>query len=92
MRLHALVSGRVQAVGFRFNTRRKAESLKLTGWAMNTPDGKVEVIAEGSKDVIMLFLKWLHQGPRFAHVDKVDYELTEISEKPSKYSSFTIKF
>ena len=92
MRLHALVSGRVQMVGFRFNTRRKAESLNITGWVMNRPDGRVEVTAEGPKDVITTFLEWLHQGPRFAHVESVDYEITEISENPSKYKSFFVKF
>jgi acylphosphatase len=46
----ALVSGRVQGVGFRYWVRQEAESLGLTGSATNLPDGRVEVIADGERD------------------------------------------
>ena len=46
-RLTALVSGRVQGVGFRWWTVRQAVALGLTGRATNLDDGRVEVIAEG---------------------------------------------
>lgn len=50
-RLTALVQGRVQGVGFRYWVRREAESLGLTGSASNLPDGRVEVVAEGPREV-----------------------------------------
>ncbi|MDI6826082.1 MAG: acylphosphatase [Candidatus Aenigmarchaeota archaeon] len=31
VRIHAFISGRVQSINFRFNTRRVAQSLGLTG-------------------------------------------------------------
>ena len=49
-RLTALVSGRVQGVGFRYWVRRQAESLRLAGSAANRLDGRVEVVAEGSRE------------------------------------------
>jgi acylphosphatase len=49
VRLTALVSGRVQGVGFRYWVQREAESFGLAGSAANLPDGRVEVIAEGSR-------------------------------------------
>ena len=49
VRLTAWVSGRVQGVGFRWWTRRRAEQLGLVGSATNLPDGRVEVIAEGPR-------------------------------------------
>jgi acylphosphatase len=48
-RLTAWVSGRVQGVGFRWWTRSQALSLGLAGWARNTEDGRVEVVAEGAR-------------------------------------------
>jgi acylphosphatase len=49
-RLTAVVSGRVQGVGFRYWVRREAESLGLAGSATNLMDGRVEVVAEGPRD------------------------------------------
>ncbi|MCC7294140.1 MAG: acylphosphatase [Phycisphaerales bacterium] len=43
-----LFSGRVQGVGFRATTVSLARELLLSGYAMNLPDGRVEVMAEGT--------------------------------------------
>jgi acylphosphatase len=48
-RLTAWVSGRVQGVGFRWWTPSQALSLELAGWARNSSDGRVEVVAEGDR-------------------------------------------
>lgn len=50
VRLTAWVRGRVQGVGFRWWTRARALELGLAGWARNTPDGRVEVVAEGEEE------------------------------------------
>ncbi|MET9339488.1 MULTISPECIES: acylphosphatase [unclassified Nonomuraea] len=50
VRLTAWVRGHVQGVGFRWWTRARALELGLVGWARNTPDGRVEVVAEGSRE------------------------------------------
>ena len=42
-----VVSGRVRGVWYRASTRRFAESLGLSGHALNLPDGRVEVLALG---------------------------------------------
>jgi len=47
LRLYAIISGRVQGVFFRVNTRNKAYELGLTGWVKNNYDGDVEVVCEG---------------------------------------------
>jgi acylphosphatase len=46
-RITVLVSGRVQGIGYRNFTRKKALELGLSGYAENLPDGRVEVVAEG---------------------------------------------
>ncbi|HYE87779.1 MAG TPA: acylphosphatase [Vicinamibacterales bacterium] len=69
-----LVRGRVQGVGFRAATRREAQTLGVDGRAVNLPDGRVEVIAEGSAVAVQALADWLHRGPALARVDAVDRE------------------
>ena len=56
-RIHLYYSGSVQGIGFRYTAERIADSLKLTGWVRNLPDGRVEVMLEGSEPDIELFLQ-----------------------------------
>ena len=66
------VTGRVQGVFFRDSTRRKAESLGLTGYARNLPDGSVEVLACGAVEGLDELGAWLKKGPRMAAVEGVE--------------------
>jgi acylphosphatase len=49
-RVVAVVSGHVQGVGYRYYVRGIAADRGLTGSARNLPDGRVEVVLEGSDD------------------------------------------
>ncbi|SDQ75664.1 acylphosphatase [Quadrisphaera sp. DSM 44207] len=73
-RLLATVSGRVQGVGFRFWTARRARELGLTGWAANLPDGRVEVVAQGPRERLEELLAALREGTggRPGRVDGVE--------------------
>jgi acylphosphatase len=62
VRLTAWVHGQVQGVGFRWWTRSRALALGLTGSAGNLPDGRVEVIAEGSQNACAALLEQLRSG------------------------------
>ncbi len=66
------VSGRVQGVFFRVSTRDVAVPLKITGHAVNLPDGCVEVLACGEAAALAELERWLHEGPPMASVDSVD--------------------
>ena len=81
--IRALVSGRVQGVFFRDSTRRQARQLGLTGHAINLADGRVEVIACGQQQQLDQLLGWLHQGPEYAVVNRVEVETIEIASPPS---------
>jgi acylphosphatase len=70
-RLHVLVTGLVQGVGFRWYVREAARRLDLAGWVLNRSDGSVEVVAEGSDDAIAKLRATIEQGPRGARVDDV---------------------
>jgi len=52
VRAHMMFSGTVQGVGFRFTVQRHALNLGLNGWVKNLPNGSVEILVEGSKEVI----------------------------------------
>ncbi|BDD62937.1 hypothetical protein MAP00_007890 [Monascus purpureus] len=66
------VHGVVQGVGFRDFTQRRAVYYGLKGWVKNTTDGRVEGEAQGDEDSIQKLLKDIGQGPRLAHVVKVE--------------------
>ena len=74
VRLHALVRGRVQGVGFRFFTQREAEALGLTGWVANRADRSVEVVAEGPRDLLDRFLLAVRRGPTSGHVTDLQHD------------------
>lgn len=69
-RLHAVVRGRVQGVGFRWFVVDEAGD-RLTGWVRNLRDGSVEVTAEGPPDELDRLETALRTGPSSGHVSGV---------------------
>lgn len=72
VRLTARVEGIVQAVGFRYWTRRKADELGLTGTVRNDDDGSVAVVVEGPQPVVLEFLNWLRSDKAPGRVENVE--------------------
>jgi len=72
------IKGRVQGVFFRDSTRRVAEALDITGYAINLADGNVEVLACGERDAIDKLAAWLQDGPQMARVDAVNSSDIEV--------------
>jgi len=87
--LHAFVSGRVQGVGYRAFTKRKAEKLGLKGFVRNLPDGRVEVYAEGEEKKLQELLSQLKKGSILAKVEEVDFEFTD---PRGSYEDFNILY
>jgi acylphosphatase len=71
VRLTAWVHGLVQGVGFRWWTRSRALELGLTGYAANRPDGRVLVVAQGSREACQQLLDVLQAGSAPGRVDTV---------------------
>jgi acylphosphatase len=84
----AIVSGRVQGVGFRAATAREARRLGVDGWVRNLPDGRVEVLAEGDPGGVDALVAWLRQGPPGAHVRGIS---VDDSAPPAGLQGFTIR-
>jgi acylphosphatase len=84
-RLHAVVEGHVQGVGFRMFVQSTAISLGLKGWVRNLWDGNVEVTAEGEQVILEKFLVTLMQGPRGAHVINVHNEWEQATHEFERF-------
>lgn len=69
-----LVSGKVQGVYFRANTREQARERGVDGWVRNLRDGRVEAVFEGPEDAVEAMVEWCHEGSPAARVDGVDAE------------------
>lgn len=86
MARRAVITGRVQGVGYRFFAARAARELGLSGWVRNLPDGSVEALAEGGEDPLARFLDRLRRGPLSSRVDSVVVE----ERPPEGLTSFEI--
>ncbi|MEK6278126.1 MAG: acylphosphatase [Actinomycetota bacterium] len=87
VRRRVVVHGRVQGVFFRDTMRRMAESRGVAGWVTNRPDGAVEAAFEGEADAVEAMVRFAHEGPRGATVERV--EVSE--EEPEGLSGFAIR-
>jgi acylphosphatase len=85
--VRAIVSGRVQGVGFRDFVARRAGFLRLDGYVRNLPDGAVEVYAEGPHSDLEQLLQYLEEGRRGADVRGVE---SDWLEPLGSYSGFGI--
>jgi acylphosphatase len=87
IRRRLIVHGRVQGVGFRWAIARAAESRGVAGWAQNRADGTVEAVLEGEPDAVESLVRLTRDGPRGAHVERV--EVAE--EEPESLSGFVTR-
>jgi len=56
IRQTVLFQGRVQGVGFRYTTIHVADRFDVTGYVCNLPDGRVELVAEGTEKELDQFV------------------------------------
>ena len=70
-RAHIFISGRVQGVFFRVETKYEADKRKIKGWVRNLPDGRVEAVFEGEKDSLDELIEFCRKGPPGARVENI---------------------
>jgi acylphosphatase len=71
VRAHVIVTGKVQGVYFRQNTKTVACENNVRGWVQNLSNGSVEAILEGDAADVKEVINWCHSGPPKAVVDDV---------------------
>ena len=86
-RLHAIINGRVQGVGFRYFVHDNALSMGLYGWVRNRLDGSVELLAEGERKVLEKMLVAVRRGPRASMVLGIE---TKWKPATGEYKDFRI--
>ncbi|MCK4353060.1 acylphosphatase [candidate division WOR-3 bacterium] len=88
-RAHILVSGFVQGVNYRWFTEKKAIEYRLKGWVKNLWDGRVEIVCEGEKGLIIDFVRELRIGPTSADAKGVQIKWKKYT---GEFDDFEIKF
>ena len=68
VRVHLMISGRVQGVGFRHFCVHMARQYGVHGWVRNSEDGGVEVMAEGEAAGLEPFVCRCRRGPPVASI------------------------
>ena len=88
-RAHAIISGRVQGVFFRMETKRAADGFGVFGWVKNLLDGTVEAVFEGDRDRVDAILDWCREGPPAAKVTDVAVTWEDYA---AEFTEFNIDF
>ena len=89
VRAHVIISGRVQGVAFRADTRWTAQRIGVFGWVRNRRDGTVEAVIEGDTSRVENMLAWCRRGPALARVDDVKLEWEPYT---GEFTQFVITF
>jgi acylphosphatase len=79
----------VQGVGFRWFAQKQAQHYGVAGYVRNLPDGRVEVFAQGEKEILDSFCEALREGPSFSRTD--DFSVRKVITDPD-VSGFEIRF
>jgi len=80
-RAHIFITGIVQGVFFRSETKREANRLGINGWIRNLANGRVEAVFEGKKEDVEKLIEFCRKGPEASKVDRVDIKWEEPKEE-----------
>ncbi len=86
-RLQVIYSGHVQGVGFRYTVKALAPGFEVTGTIRNLSDGRVELLAEGTKDELRAFQQAVRDSGLGRHIND---EQASWSEARNEFRGFTI--
>lgn len=85
-RAHLIISGEVQGVMFRQETKRRALNLSVKGWIRNRNDGTVEAVFEGEEQDVESMITFCKRGPPRAIVTDVKVELEKYVDEFDRFS------
>ena len=85
--MHLFATGLVQGVGFRAAVKWRAAEHQIKGYVRNLPDGRVEIVAQGSKSQLSAFADQIRSSPGAGRVDHL-----EVSHRTAArpYDSFQV--
>jgi len=88
-RVNIRVFGDVQGVFYRSTAVSIARGVGLMGWVKNTPDGSVEMVAEGEKEFLDQLIEWCREGSEFARVENVEVDWQKAT---GEFGSFEVRY
>lgn len=71
---HAIASGRVQGVGFRYFVLREATRRGIGGWVRNCEDDTVEMLLQGEEETVQQLLQLIREGTLWIQVDSLQVQ------------------
>ncbi len=89
VKARVVITGKVQGVFFRMETKQAADRYGVQGWARNKSDGSVEAVFEGDKEKVASIIEWCRQGPPFAKVNNLDVYWQEYK---GEFKDFKIRY
>jgi len=89
VKAHVFVSGRVQGIFFRSETRREAKKRGVKGWVRNLRDGRVEAIFEGEEEAVKQLIEFCKRGPSGARITYVNVKWETYT---GKFEDFKIRY
>ena len=90
MRITAIAYGRVQGVGYRYFVTGCAQETGVVGYVRNLPDGTVQIVAEGTREILNLFTRLIRaeQDPAI----QVERIAITSGEATGEFTQFTIRW
>ena len=89
VKVHILITGKVQGVFFRSRTRDEANKNNVNGWVRNLPDGRVEAILEGEKEDVDKVIDFAGKGPSGTKVLDLDIKWLNYS---GEFNDFEVRY
>ncbi|HVE40096.1 MAG TPA: acylphosphatase [Planctomycetota bacterium] len=89
IRVRLFISGTVQGVSYRASTQEQARKREVVGWVRNLEDGRVEALAQGSKDKVEELVAWCRRGPPAAKVEKVVVTFEDVNDE---FKTFEVRY
>lgn len=87
--IKAIVSGKVQGVGYRMSTRDQAKQLDVRGYVQNLSNGDVKIVAQGEVASVNSLIEWAKSGPPSAVVDNLAIKV--LTNNVEEFKDFRIR-
>lgn len=77
IQVHIFARGRVQGVSFRYHVLKRAIALALDGYVRNLADGRVEILAQGSRENLDKLIDYMRSNPGLSYIVKLNINWEE---------------
>ncbi len=83
------LAGKVLGVSFRSQAHRFATRLDIKGYITSLPSRDIVIMAEGERENLEAFVRWLKAGPKNAEIERFEMEWLPYT---GEHDRFTISF